>query len=360
MTGHGRTGRASVAGPAQRRRPACTGAHRCPAGHGRGAPGDVGRASPGRGDHTGRRHPPPALVHTARARRTPASRSCDRTGRTPAGRTWYGPDTAYAARAARARRSRRRGPADANRRPPHRRPRSDRQGARLELGGARRTSGSAASRPGRRSSASPAISRATDSRRRRRARSRLRALAPCPVLLISDLGRPARFLEHAAHRQAALADVDRHVVPDRLREPSSASRSSPTCSAFAAPAERWAPPRPSAASYLGSYTGVLLATTAVPLWARSRVFLGPIFIATATATGAAATRLDAHRHRTPRPPPDEPGAPAASKPARCSPSWRCPSINERRLGRLAGRSTMDATDGCSGAAKRRGRDRPRP
>jgi len=44
-------------------------------------------------------------------------------------------------------------------------------------------------------------------------------------------------------------------------------------------------------SYLGSYTGVLLATTAVPLWARSRVFLGPIFVATATATGASATRL---------------------------------------------------------------------
>jgi hypothetical protein len=44
-------------------------------------------------------------------------------------------------------------------------------------------------------------------------------------------------------------------------------------------------------SYLGSYTGVLLATTAVPVWSRSRLFLGPIFICTAVATGAAATRL---------------------------------------------------------------------
>ena len=43
--------------------------------------------------------------------------------------------------------------------------------------------------------------------------------------------------------------------------------------------------------YLGSYTGVLLACTAVPLWSRSRSFLGPIFVSTATATGAAATRL---------------------------------------------------------------------
>src|SRR3954468_20933827 len=43
--------------------------------------------------------------------------------------------------------------------------------------------------------------------------------------------------------------------------------------------------------YLGSYTGVLLASTAVPVWARSRSFLGPIFVCTATATGASAVRL---------------------------------------------------------------------
>jgi hypothetical protein len=43
--------------------------------------------------------------------------------------------------------------------------------------------------------------------------------------------------------------------------------------------------------YLGSYAGVLLASTAVPVWARSRLFLGPIFISTATVSGAAATRL---------------------------------------------------------------------
>jgi hypothetical protein len=36
---------------------------------------------------------------------------------------------------------------------------------------------------------------------------------------------------------------------------------------------------------------VLLACTAVPVWARSRLILGPAFVATATATGAAATRL---------------------------------------------------------------------
>jgi hypothetical protein len=36
---------------------------------------------------------------------------------------------------------------------------------------------------------------------------------------------------------------------------------------------------------------VLLASTAVPVWARSRMALGPIFVSTATLTGAAAVRL---------------------------------------------------------------------
>jgi len=40
-------------------------------------------------------------------------------------------------------------------------------------------------------------------------------------------------------------------------------------------------------TYLGSYTGMLLASTAVPVWGRSRALLPPIFVCTATATGAA-------------------------------------------------------------------------
>ncbi|HEX6025813.1 MAG TPA: NrfD/PsrC family molybdoenzyme membrane anchor subunit [Solirubrobacter sp.] len=44
-------------------------------------------------------------------------------------------------------------------------------------------------------------------------------------------------------------------------------------------------------TYLGSYTGVLLASTAVPAWHQSRRLLPPIFICTAAASGAAATRL---------------------------------------------------------------------
>ena len=116
------------------------------------------------------------------------------------------------------------------------------------------------------------------------------AVLPAPVLLIADLGRPGRFLNML-----------------RIFKPRSPMNVGAWCltafsgaGAGAVAADLVGAPRTGRAlgaaqallgSYLGSYTGVLLATTAVPVWARSRVFLGPIFICTATATGAAATRL---------------------------------------------------------------------
>lgn len=118
----------------------------------------------------------------------------------------------------------------------------------------------------------------------------LAAVLPAPALLVADLGRPGRFLNML-----------------RIFKPRSPMNVGAWClTAFSAAgagavgadllgARRTARGLGAAqallGSYLGSYTGVLLATTAVPLWARSRVFLGPIFVATATATGAGATRL---------------------------------------------------------------------
>ena len=118
----------------------------------------------------------------------------------------------------------------------------------------------------------------------------LGAVMPSPVLLIMDLGRPARFLNMMrvfkprspmsmgawcliafSGTQSAAVGLD---LLRRRREAKAAGFASAVLG-----------------GYLGSYTGVLLAATAVPLWARSRLFLGPIFVATATATGAAATRL---------------------------------------------------------------------
>jgi formate-dependent nitrite reductase membrane component NrfD len=88
-------------------------------------------------------------------------------------------------------------------------------------------------------------------------------------------------------------------------------------------------------SYLGSYTGVLLASTAVPLWARSRLFLGPVFVATAVATGAAASRLtlvacglpDGHPTRR---------ALGTVETAAMTAELVLSSVNEKRLGDLAG------------------------
>jgi Polysulphide reductase, NrfD len=115
-------------------------------------------------------------------------------------------------------------------------------------------------------------------------------LAASPPLLVLDLGRPLRFLHML------------RIV--KTRSPMSMGAWALTVfgnlAAGAVGADLLGRERLARAlgaanvvvgGYLGSYTGVLLASTAVPLWARSRLFLGPIFVCTATATGAAACRL---------------------------------------------------------------------
>ena len=132
----------------------------------------------------------------------------------------------------------------------------------------------------------------------------LAALVPSPPLLIADLGRPGRFANmlrlvkpRSPMNMGAWALtlfgglLGAAVVADELKlRPAARALGGATAVV---------------GGYLGSYTGVLLGVTAVPLWARSRVFLGPIFVATATATGASACRLtlvaaglpDGHRTR---------------------------------------------------------------
>lgn len=118
----------------------------------------------------------------------------------------------------------------------------------------------------------------------------LGSVLPAPALLVADLGRPERFLNmlrifkpRSPMNMGAWclvlfsASASGAVAGDVVRRPRLASSLGAVTALLG--------------GYLGSYTGVLLATTAVPLWARSRLFLGPIFVATATATGAAATRL---------------------------------------------------------------------
>jgi Polysulphide reductase, NrfD len=118
----------------------------------------------------------------------------------------------------------------------------------------------------------------------------LAALAPSPVLLIMDLGRPERFynmlrivklrspMSMGAWALTAFGNLIAAAVGADLLDRDRTARALGGAGAVVG-------------GYLGSYTGVLLASTAVPVWARSRLFLGPIFVSTATATGAAACRL---------------------------------------------------------------------
>jgi hypothetical protein len=118
----------------------------------------------------------------------------------------------------------------------------------------------------------------------------LAAVAPAPLLLIKDLGRPKRFLNMlrifkprspmsmGAWCLSLFSGAAGAAVGADLIEQRRLAQVAGGATAFFG-------------LYLGSYTGVLLASTAVPVWARSRLFLGPIFIATATATGAATNRL---------------------------------------------------------------------
>jgi hypothetical protein len=118
----------------------------------------------------------------------------------------------------------------------------------------------------------------------------LAALLPSPPLLIADLGRPERFYNML-----------------RIFKPRSPMSMGSWClSAFggllagAVGADLLGRPRAArglsgatagTGIYLGSYTAVLLAGSNVPVWARSRTMLPPLFVCTATASGAAASRL---------------------------------------------------------------------
>jgi len=160
----------------------------------------------------------------------------------------------------------------------------------------------------------------------------LGAVAPCPLLLVADLGRPLRFLNML-----------------RIFKPRSPMSTGSWClstfsglAAAAVGADLLDRPRAArtlgaanglVATYLGSYTGVLLATTTVPVWARSRVFLGPMFVATATATGAAATRLVLNATGLPSGHPTREALGRVQAGAMLA-ELAMASVNERRLGRL--------------------------
>lgn len=162
----------------------------------------------------------------------------------------------------------------------------------------------------------------------------LGTVMPAPVLLIGDLGRPERFLNmlrifkpRSPMNMGAWCLVmfsgaaSGAVGADLIRRPRAASALGALSSVLG--------------GYLGSYTGVLLASTAVPVWSRSRLFLGPIFISTATATGAAVTRLALVARGLPPAHPTR-SALRALETAAISAELGLSTVNERRLGAISG------------------------
>ena len=160
----------------------------------------------------------------------------------------------------------------------------------------------------------------------------LGAALPCAPLLVLDLGRPERFfnmmrifkprspMSMGAWCLAAFSGAaGGAVLADLVGRRREASVLGGTTAALG--------------MYLGSYTGVLLASTAVPVWARSRIFLPAIFTCTAAATGAAANRLVlaargmkvGHPSRT---------ALGTVETTAMGAELVLSSLNERRLGRL--------------------------
>jgi formate-dependent nitrite reductase membrane component NrfD len=161
----------------------------------------------------------------------------------------------------------------------------------------------------------------------------LGSVLPAPLLLIADLGRPGRFLN--------MLRIFKPRSPMNLGAWCLTAFSVTGAGAVGADllgrrrtAKGLGAAEAILGSYLGSYTGVLLATTAVPVWARSRIFLGPIFIATATATGAAATRLTLAAAGQAE---DDPSHVALSRleAGAILAELTLSTVNERRLGRAA-------------------------
>lgn len=118
----------------------------------------------------------------------------------------------------------------------------------------------------------------------------LGAVALCPPLLIGDLGRPERFLNmvrvfrpRSPMSMGAWCLTAFSVVAGGAVAADSAGRRGLARALGYGAA--------GLGTYLGSYAGALLSSTAVPAWSRNRLLLGPLFAASAAATGASAVGL---------------------------------------------------------------------
>ncbi len=133
----------------------------------------------------------------------------------------------------------------------------------------------------------------------------LLALLPCPPLLIKDLGRPERFL-HMLRMFKVRSPMSMGVWAvmafscfSGLTALIQAARDGLLGHVWGArwlallPQRLLALPGSAAALLMGSYTGVLLTATSIPLWSRSKL-LGGIFLTSAVSTSIALVSFVLH------------------------------------------------------------------
>lgn len=126
------------------------------------------------------------------------------------------------------------------------------------------------------------------------------ALAPCPALLILDLGRPKRFLNMlrafrpsspmsmgtwglGAFSTLLALDAAFHLLSN-VQETSASTFPRPS----RVVQQSVAILAGAGGLFVAGYTGVLLAATAVPLWSKRPALLGPLFLSSAFSSGGAA------------------------------------------------------------------------
>jgi formate-dependent nitrite reductase membrane component NrfD len=126
------------------------------------------------------------------------------------------------------------------------------------------------------------------------------ALLPCPPLLILDLGRPRRFLNMlrtfrpsspmslGSWGLTAFGAIVTLAAANQLSQDLRRRQGRRDRVIQHRLARSLAPPTALAGFFLAGYTGTLLAATAVPLWAKRPTLLGPLFLASAMASGASA------------------------------------------------------------------------
>jgi formate-dependent nitrite reductase membrane component NrfD len=126
-----------------------------------------------------------------------------------------------------------------------------------------------------------------------------------PVLLIVDLGRPQRFhhMLRVFKASSPLSVGTWILLAFGVTSGAQAARQAAEDNfilkreSFLGRLARLLPRTPLSLAQvalglgLGGYTGVLLSATAIPLWATAGVLMGPLFLATAVASGAAALAL---------------------------------------------------------------------